>query len=383
MTASCTDPQFNWLFNSRGQSPCEIAHQLANACNTGDGGVTGVLQPNQQYPSLSPNDANPCTCNTVRYVMIVGCSACQSRSYLTFPQYTQSCKQTYNQQFPATIPAGTSVPHYAYLPLVDGQFNWSAAQQDHNPNESSGGAAPPPSTTKQTQAATTPNSPPQTTQNNPTQAQVTNNGNQNTLVTVPPQNTNAAGPTNASNTIPTKGSVSTITSNGVTTVVTYSNTLPTSAGSSQGASGTDAPQTNAASTSSGSSKAGPIAGGVVGGLAVICLFLAFLWLLRQRERRLRDELAALRPSPMMAQSRGFRDTEAAEPPPYMPSDAATIGSSELAPLRKPVHGGNTYQPSMSSGNHPGPSGHRPMLSEGGSSAALTGYASTGPYSGSD
>ncbi|THG99064.1 hypothetical protein EW026_g3210 [Hermanssonia centrifuga] len=112
---------FEWMTNSRGQSPCLIAAYLNSACIS------------------DPTDA------TVFYSVIGACAACQDRDNLPWSGWDSNCSTVYNSVWPTNIPTGTAIPAWAYLDVVEpDSFNITAAQAlaDEDLPESTAAAGP-------------------------------------------------------------------------------------------------------------------------------------------------------------------------------------------------------------------------------------------------
>ncbi|KAF8339240.1 hypothetical protein F5887DRAFT_475785 [Amanita rubescens] len=121
----CTDSEFNWTFNSLGQSPCYVAELLTDPC-------TGLMYSFVPLPSTmstytATND--PCFCNTVVYSVLSACAICQNGSYSEWTTYSRFCNKTYFMEYPGHIPSNTSVPSWAYMNVTAtaGAFDYNAA----------------------------------------------------------------------------------------------------------------------------------------------------------------------------------------------------------------------------------------------------------------
>lgn len=126
--ATCTNATYQWSFNSLGQSPCVMTSWLGGVCNAGSFNVP-PLQTGLVYLGPSPGAANGCRCSTVFYSVISACALCQSDDFLKWSAYNVNCSTVYPGIFPFDIPAGTKVPHWAYLDVVPSdQFLPLAAQ---------------------------------------------------------------------------------------------------------------------------------------------------------------------------------------------------------------------------------------------------------------
>ncbi|KAF9461427.1 hypothetical protein BDZ94DRAFT_1371479 [Collybia nuda] len=145
--AVCTRSDAQWVRNSMGQNPCTVAGYLGSLC-TSTGRLVGIPPLSSGNHYLGPNVLNAdnaCRCSTVFYSLLAACSICQSRNYLGWSEYKENCTTVYPGlgSFPTELPAGTSVPAYAYQDVVrSDSFDPTRAQQSPTPPESSGTAHP-------------------------------------------------------------------------------------------------------------------------------------------------------------------------------------------------------------------------------------------------
>ncbi|KAF8350580.1 hypothetical protein F5887DRAFT_1069583 [Amanita rubescens] len=120
--------QFNWMFNSLNQDPCTVAQNLGQVCNIGY--QIPPLTPDQDYLGPNPTAANSCRCSSVLYSLLSACALCQDAKTMLWGQYDQNCSAVYVGTFLPQIPAGTTVPHWAYMDVtIYGEFNVTYAQQ--------------------------------------------------------------------------------------------------------------------------------------------------------------------------------------------------------------------------------------------------------------
>ncbi|KAG7442072.1 uncharacterized protein BT62DRAFT_922890 [Guyanagaster necrorhizus] len=127
--ATCTDSAYSWSFNSLDQSPCDIGKALGGVCTTDF--TIQALPSGYHYSGISAGYATDCVCNTVYYSLLNVCAACQGGSVSVWDEWDTNCTTTY-QTYPENIPAGTAVPHYAYLSLLsNGTFDFSSAMTDN------------------------------------------------------------------------------------------------------------------------------------------------------------------------------------------------------------------------------------------------------------
>lgn len=96
-TSAACMPEWNWLNNREGDSPCSIAAQLLALCATRPAsfelGTGRVYTPSTDSTvSLTPNT---CSCNIVTYNLLMACSACQKGSspsnIPTWAEYGKTC----------------------------------------------------------------------------------------------------------------------------------------------------------------------------------------------------------------------------------------------------------------------------------------------------
>jgi len=141
-SAFCTVTSLSWTFNSLGDSPCQVAADLAGVCN---GGVFDLKPLDDGFVYLGPTVAvqNSCRCSSVYYSMLSACAACQGRDWLDWSEYDGNCTTIYPGVFLQPIPAGTRVPGWAYADVrVTGTFNVSVAESLDSRPESTGAASP-------------------------------------------------------------------------------------------------------------------------------------------------------------------------------------------------------------------------------------------------
>ncbi|KAF9454634.1 hypothetical protein P691DRAFT_806802 [Macrolepiota fuliginosa MF-IS2] len=140
--AICSVSSLNWASNSLGDSPCQVAAQLAGVCN---GGVFTLqpLDPGFVYLGPSLTVQNSCRCSSVYYSMLSACAACQGRNWLDWSEYNGNCTTVYPTVFPQPLPLGTRVPGWAYADVtVTNGFNLSTAQALDTRPESTGISTP-------------------------------------------------------------------------------------------------------------------------------------------------------------------------------------------------------------------------------------------------
>ncbi|KAK7690893.1 hypothetical protein QCA50_005995 [Cerrena zonata] len=139
---------FEWMTNSRGQSPCLVAAYLNTPCidDPADAFVF-ALPDGFHYRTPVPATATACQCSSVFYSTLQACAVCQGDPSVPWSTWNMNCTAAiYEQVYPHDIPTGTSVPAWAYLDVTHADnFNSTAAKAlaDQNPPESTapGGAS--------------------------------------------------------------------------------------------------------------------------------------------------------------------------------------------------------------------------------------------------
>ncbi|TEB30480.1 hypothetical protein FA13DRAFT_1792463 [Coprinellus micaceus] len=135
----------------------------------GLGYYLGTLNPpDYAYADVSAEEATPCRCNTVSFMLISACAICQSGQNADWISYSRNCWGTVTQPsqgvYPGTLPSGIAVPAWAYW--VPGrpnfQFSTAIAKDFAGPDSTRPGSSPststtPPSSTSTEAAGTTTN----------------------------------------------------------------------------------------------------------------------------------------------------------------------------------------------------------------------------------
>jgi len=135
-TEAVCETDYDWTFNSLGQSPCLVAAFLQGSCTGGDFNVPAI-DPSMHYTNSDPN---PCFCSSVTYSLLSACGVCQGADLSSWDKYATNCTSndipiSADGQFPVPIPSGTTVPMWAYQLLEkSGTFNINLAK-----NVSTGG----------------------------------------------------------------------------------------------------------------------------------------------------------------------------------------------------------------------------------------------------
>ncbi|KAL0959081.1 hypothetical protein HGRIS_014379 [Hohenbuehelia grisea] len=139
--AQC-DAGFDWMFNSRQQSPCAMAEALGGVC-TGGGFTLPPLETDEMYVGPYKSTQTVCRCSSVFYSLASACAACQSESWIKWSAYAYAnCSTISVGWFPTNYPPGIPIPHYAFqnVTITDG-WDLNIALADHGPES---GASPSP-----------------------------------------------------------------------------------------------------------------------------------------------------------------------------------------------------------------------------------------------
>jgi hypothetical protein len=121
---------WDWSYNSLSQSPCNVAAYMEATCNGGLFDIATLPQ-GSLYRGPDAGLDNLCVCNTVVYSLVSACGACQgASSWIQYSQWHLNCSTSSSPgTYPNAIPAGTRVPHWAYLDVsVADTWNATAAQ---------------------------------------------------------------------------------------------------------------------------------------------------------------------------------------------------------------------------------------------------------------
>ncbi|KAI0344870.1 hypothetical protein BDW22DRAFT_1098553 [Trametopsis cervina] len=156
---------FEWMFNSKAQSPCLVSAYICGSCRAPASFTLDCGLPNISSPFEYINIDSPlrCDCSTVQYSLVGACAACQSASITTWTDWHSHCTNTYIEQLSDPIPPNTSVPAWAYLDVVSSNnFNVTVARGfveggDH-PDSTALTPTPTPSSTTSSSQQPTPSS---------------------------------------------------------------------------------------------------------------------------------------------------------------------------------------------------------------------------------
>ncbi|KAI0046152.1 hypothetical protein FA95DRAFT_1679988 [Auriscalpium vulgare] len=157
LTAPGCQTGWEWSFNTLGQDPCTVVAYLESTCFGGTFSIP-ALTPGHHYTGPSDaQDGNPCSCNSVSYNLISACDACQGSVWTQWSEWSLNCTQVAPAgTYPFNIPAGTRVPHWAYLDTTknDTWNNFTAFATGDSP-ESTATALPSTATSGQSSATST------------------------------------------------------------------------------------------------------------------------------------------------------------------------------------------------------------------------------------
>jgi len=127
---NCTATGWEWSYNSLTQNPCNVAAYLEATCNSGLFDIVPLPQ-GSLYRGPNAGQDNLCVCNSIVYSLVSACGACQgATSWIQWSEWHVNCSTSSAAgTYPNSIPAGTRVPHWAYLDVsVADTWNATAAQ---------------------------------------------------------------------------------------------------------------------------------------------------------------------------------------------------------------------------------------------------------------
>ncbi|KAI0253447.1 hypothetical protein BJV78DRAFT_210424 [Lactifluus subvellereus] len=109
---------WDWSYNSLGQNPCGVATYLEAICNGGLWTIAPLPQ-GRLYRGPDAGEGTLCQCNTVVYSLVSACGACQGSQWIQWSEWSLNCTSVASvSTYPESIPAGTRVPHWAYLDIT-------------------------------------------------------------------------------------------------------------------------------------------------------------------------------------------------------------------------------------------------------------------------
>ncbi|KAL5512208.1 hypothetical protein ACEPAG_3493 [Sanghuangporus baumii] len=129
-------PEFDWMNNSKHQSPCLIAAYLLAPCQVTDDGDVHAI--NDSYLAPTAENADACWCSWGVYNTLEACAACQSnKTYLlSWYNYLTNCStdlQPNTEFYPSnnTIAEETAVPFWATINHKQNAFLVAEDQISH------------------------------------------------------------------------------------------------------------------------------------------------------------------------------------------------------------------------------------------------------------
>ncbi|KDQ06724.1 hypothetical protein BOTBODRAFT_39380 [Botryobasidium botryosum FD-172 SS1] len=141
--ATCL-PAYSWMDNSLGQNACLVAAYISSGCTTGTWTVPALTSLTSSYNPPNGTGVTDCRCSTVEYQLISACVVCQGGTNpAPWLNWATNCPANLISvgTYPHPIPAGTSVPAWAFLdPTVKNTFDVTAALAAANLPETPGGA---------------------------------------------------------------------------------------------------------------------------------------------------------------------------------------------------------------------------------------------------
>ncbi|KAI0717147.1 hypothetical protein C8Q76DRAFT_726739 [Earliella scabrosa] len=270
---------FDWMKNAKNQDPCLVASWSVEPCRQNSWAIL-PLTPDGPYQNfymgpVPDSDLVECQCNTVHYSIIAACAFCQgytnNQGIVNFSEFLDNCPNSSirGSVYPMTIPLETDFPAWAYLNLLNDQWDDKSA---HSLALQSVGAGSPssdaPSSTSTSSSTGAGSSTQQSTPLSSTRGSTTTESSTS--------DDRAMGATSDDFTksfqsaITIEDSRTTGQSSPVTTFTHEPPTSPTQPVSPDPARATP--------------RVGVVVGVTVGGVALVALICAFLWLHRRRSR---------------------------------------------------------------------------------------------------
>ncbi|KAI0807109.1 hypothetical protein C8Q74DRAFT_35389 [Fomes fomentarius] len=128
-SATCL-AEFDWMKNSKGQTPCLISAWLNVPCQPQGLNIIGPLQDGTYYTGpREGSDLLQCQCNTVLYSTTAACAWCQGHTdnlgISNWTQFSVNCQSTMIGSYPQSlILLDTAIPAWAYAPLMGTPGRW-------------------------------------------------------------------------------------------------------------------------------------------------------------------------------------------------------------------------------------------------------------------
>ncbi|KAF8609350.1 hypothetical protein BDV93DRAFT_141356 [Ceratobasidium sp. AG-I] len=125
--------------NSRQQTPCLVSAYLSAPCTSDNYWGVPEIGADGPYQPPSGTYANVCRCNSVQWNLLSACSMCQGGPAGSWSSWVANCSSSVITVggYPQPVPAGISVPSWAYYDFTGtGVFNAGIAQQQTGPESS-------------------------------------------------------------------------------------------------------------------------------------------------------------------------------------------------------------------------------------------------------
>ncbi|KAF8334962.1 uncharacterized protein EI90DRAFT_3153125 [Cantharellus anzutake] len=131
-TAQCL-PEYRWMNNSLGQSPCLMGAYLQARCFAGSFTVP-PLKDGYIYVGPKNSSLSTCSCSSVTYSMLAACGICQGQDFQSWYDWAYYCVDEFlvpEGFYPASLDPGTRIPSWAYTKPSDtgGTFDKVRAKQ--------------------------------------------------------------------------------------------------------------------------------------------------------------------------------------------------------------------------------------------------------------
>ncbi|KAI0812739.1 hypothetical protein BC629DRAFT_961577 [Irpex lacteus] len=126
-SASCLPGTYDWLNNSLGQDPCQVATDLCHACRPIRHPSDCQLDQFSDEGDYYQNVERPvsCDCSTIEWMLLGACGACQGGATAVLPwsNWSSNCTDgVWFSELPVDVPATTRIPAWAYLNTTNGNY---------------------------------------------------------------------------------------------------------------------------------------------------------------------------------------------------------------------------------------------------------------------
>ncbi|KAJ8590934.1 hypothetical protein M405DRAFT_880808 [Rhizopogon salebrosus TDB-379] len=157
---SATGSDYDWTFDTQGQSPCLIAAYVEASC-IGSTYDQPVLKVGYSYALPNSSTSNQCYCSWSSYNLLMACTLCQGANFSSsvWPWTTWSTSCTNSSWTDVYFPSGYQLSGNASIPYwattnpanwMNGLFNMPQAQAAYQQNSSDVTPAPSPSSPSST-----------------------------------------------------------------------------------------------------------------------------------------------------------------------------------------------------------------------------------------